>query len=190
MILGVGKYQDYDVYLPECKEITEQLSEMIHEILEASKMNIINEEKPTEINLPELLTNLCEPYKLIAAANEINFSVCLPQHFAVSIPISLFEKAVSNILANAVAYTESGKLISVYMDGRNLVVENECIPVRQSEIPRLFEPFYRLDYARSREKGGNGLGLYIVDTIFSALSIPYTFQAKDNPQRMCFTIYL
>jgi two-component system sensor kinase Ihk len=83
----------------------------------------------------------------------------------------------------------SGKLISVSMDGRNLVVENECVPVRQSEIPRLFEPFYRLDYARSREQGGNGLGLYIVDTIFSALSIPYTFQAKDNPQRMCFTIY-
>lgn len=190
MILGVGKYQDYDVYLPECKEITEQLSEMIHEILETSKMNITNEEKPTEINLPELLTNLCEPYKLIAVANEINFSVCLPQHFTVSIPISLFEKAVSNILANAVAYTESGKLISVSMDGRNLVVENECVPVRQSEIPQLFEPFYRLDYARSREQGGNGLGLYIVDTIFSALSIPYTFQAKDNPQRMCFTIYL
>ncbi len=59
------------------KEITEQLSEMIHEILETSKMNITNEEKPTEINLPELLTNLCEPYKLIAAANEINFlSAC------------------------------------------------------------------------------------------------------------------
>ena len=77
----------------------------------------------------------------IAAANEINFSVCLPQHFTVSIPISLFEKAVSNILANAVAYTESGKLISVSMDGRNLVVENECVPVRQSEIPGCLSHF-------------------------------------------------
>ncbi|MBR1494978.1 MAG: HAMP domain-containing protein [Acidaminococcaceae bacterium] len=42
MILGVGKYQDYATYLPECKEMVERLSGMIHEILETSKELSIN----------------------------------------------------------------------------------------------------------------------------------------------------
>ena len=39
MILGVGSYCDYSTYLPECKDIVEQLATMIHEILETSKIN-------------------------------------------------------------------------------------------------------------------------------------------------------
>lgn len=38
MILGIGKYRNVDVYLPQCKEMTERLAEMIQEILEASKL--------------------------------------------------------------------------------------------------------------------------------------------------------
>ena len=61
MILGVGKYQDYAVYLPECKEMVEQLSGMIHEILETSKLNPATEPAVT-VDVSDLLTELCEPY--------------------------------------------------------------------------------------------------------------------------------
>lgn len=189
MILGVGKYQDYTAYLPECKDMVERLSEMIHEILETSKLNV-GEERPTTVDLSEFLEELCEPYRLIAAAHKISFSLNLPEKFTVSLPIRSFSKAVSNVLANAVAYTETGKTVTVFTDGRNLMIENECDPIPNIEIPRLFEPFYRPDFSRNRESGGNGLGLYIVDMLLNSMHISYSFTPMSNPLGMCFTIRL
>ena len=189
MILGVGKYQDYATYLPECKEMVEQLSGMIHEILETSKLNL-TAEAPKQVDVSELLAELCEPYQLIAAAHQITFSLDLPEQFPAVLPVGPFSKAVSNVLANAVAYTEVGKTVAVYMDENRLIVENECDPIPDREIRRLFEPFYRPDFSQSRESGGNGLGLYIVDTLLTSMNIPYSFAPMKSPPGMCFTIQL
>ena len=189
MILGVGKYQDYATYLPECKEIVKQLSGMIHEILETSKLNLAAE-PPKQVDVSELLTELCEPYQLIAAAHQITFSLNLQEQFPAVLPVGPFSKAVSNVLANAVAYTEAGKSVSVYIEERSLVVENECSPIPDNEICRLFEPFYRPDFSRSRESGGNGLGLYIVDTLLRSMNISYSFAPMKMPKGMRFTIHI
>ena len=189
MILGVGKYQDYATYLPECKEMVEQLSGMIHEILETSKLNL-TAEAPKQVDVSELLAELCEPYQLIAAAHQITFSLDLPEQFPAVLSVGPFSKAVSNVLANAVAYTEAGKTVAVYMDENRLIIENECVPIPDDEIRRLFEPFYRPDFSRSRESGGNGLGLYIVDTLLTSMNIPYSFAPMKSPPGMCFTIWL
>ena len=189
MILGIGKYQDYAVYLPECKEIVEQLAGMIHEILETSKLNP-TAEPPKQVDVSELLAELCEPYQLIAAAHQITFSLDLPEQFPAALPVGPFRKAVSNVLANAVAYTAEGKTVSVYMEGCSLVVENECKPIPDDEIRRLFEPFYRPDFSRSRDSGGNGLGLYIVDTLLTSMNIAYAFTPMRSPEGMRFTIRL
>ncbi len=189
MILGVGKYQDYAEYLPECKEMVEQLSGMIHEILETSKLSTIMEQ-PKPVDISDLLAELCEPYQMIVAAHQISFSLDLPEKFPASLPVGPFSKVVSNILANAVAYTETGKSVSVYIDGHSLVVENECTPIPDNEIHRLFEPFYRPDFSRSSESGGNGLGLYIVDKLLTSMDISYSFVPMKSPLGMCFTIQL
>ena len=169
--------------------MVEQLSGMIHEILEASKLNL-TAEPPKPVDVPGLLAELCKPYQLIAATHQIPFSLDLPEQFPAMLPAGPFSKAVSNVLANAVAYTEAGKTVSVYMEGRSLVVENECDPIPVSEIRRLFEPFYRPDFSRSRDSGGNGLGLYIADTLLTAMNIPYSFAPMKSPPGMCFTIRL
>ncbi len=189
MILGVGKYQDYATYLPECKEMVEQLSGMIHEILETSRLNTTTE-PARAVDVSDLLAELCEPYRLIAAAHQIAFSLDLPEQFTATLSVGPFSKAVSNILANAVAYTEAGKSVSVYMDGHSLVIENECEPIPDCEIRHLFEPFYRPDFSRSRDSGGNGLGLYIVDTLLTSMNIFYAFAPMKSPAGMRFTIQL
>ena len=191
MILGVGRYQDYDACLPECKAITERLSEMIHEILETSKLSVSTKNAAlTEINVSELLASLCEPYQLIAATHGVQFRLKIDDAVSVELPIHEFSKALSNILGNAVAYTPNGKCVSVYLRAHMIVVENECTPISKEELPHLFEPFYRPDFSRSRETGGNGLGLYIVATIFRALNVPYSFTPMEQPQGMRFTIQL
>lgn len=191
MILGVGKYQDCAAFLPECKEMVEQLANMIHDILETSRLNMsVQQEEPVETDLPDLMEELCEPYQLIAATHQISFSFKMPETFPVRIPVKEFSRAVLNILANAVAYTEPGKSVSVYMVKNTLFIENECNPIDKEELPRLFQPFYRPDFSRSRDSGGNGLGLYIVDTIFQSFHIPYSFAPMKEPGGMRFTIWL
>ena len=97
--------------------MVEQLSEMIHEILETSKLNLTTE-PPKQIDASELLAELCEPYQLIAAAHQITFSLDLPEQFPAVLPVGLFNKAVSNVLANAVAYT--GKMFPSIWRGEAL----------------------------------------------------------------------
>lgn len=191
MILGVGRYQDYDACLPECKAITERLSEMIHEILETSKLSVSTKNAvPIKINVSELLASLCEPYQLIATTHGVQFHLKIDDAVSVELPIHEFSKALSNILGNAVAYTPNGKCVSVYLRAHMIVVENECTPISKEELPHLFEPFYRPDFSRNRETGGNGLGLYIVATIFQTLNVPYSFVPMEQPQGMRFTIQL
>lgn len=191
MILGIGKYKDYDTYLPECKEMTEHLTDMIHDILETSKADIAaKSEAAILVDLSKLLSSLCEPYMLIAKTRGITFSLDLSDNFSAVLPPHMFEKVVSNILANAVAYTETGKTISIYFDKYNIIIENECVPIPTEALRHIFEPFYRPDFDRNRNKGGNGLGLYIVDTFLKTMSISYSFCPMEEPQGMRFTINL
>ncbi len=191
MILGVGKYKDYDTYLPECREMTGRLADMIHDILETSKAGMSAEnEEAVEVDLSELLSSLCEPYMLIAKAKGTVFRLGLPDSFVAAMPPQMFGKAVSNILANAVAYTEPGRTVSVYFDGRNILIENECVPIPKEALRHISLPFYRPDFARDRDKGGNGLGLYIIDTLLRSMDISYSFRPMEEPQGMRFTIHL
>lgn len=191
MILGIGKYKDYDAYLPECKEITEHLAKMIHNILETSKTGIVSKnETAEEIDLSEMISSLCESYRLIARTKGIAFHIDVSDGFSVVLPPHMFEKVLSNVLANAVAYTETGGRISVYFDEQNIIVENECTPVPVDILQHLFEPFYRPDFDRNHEKGGNGLGLYIVDNFLKTLGISYSFLPMEEPPGMKFIINL
>ena len=75
MILGIGKYKDRDRCLLECKEITGQLSFMIKEILDTSRLDFTQEKQDAEtFDLSERLPAICEPYQLIAKAKGIGFS--------------------------------------------------------------------------------------------------------------------
>ncbi|MGG5462379.1 two-component system histidine kinase PnpS [Clostridium sp. B9] len=80
-----------------------------------------------------------------------------------------FKQMLLNIISNAVKYTEKGGKVKVksYTKDMNLVMEvqDNGIGISEEDLPRIFERFYRVDKARSRESGGTGLGLAIVKHI-------------------------
>lgn len=188
MILKVGKYSDYEEYLPLCKERTEQLSKMISEVLDASKLGTTAAEEPQALAVDCYLSELCKQYRLIAQANGISFQEAFPETFTITLPPKTFARAFSNILSNAVAYTLPGHSIFVRIDGRKLIVENECEPISAKHLKHIFEPFYRPDYARNQNDGGNGLGLYIVASILDSLKLSYSLEPMQKPLGMRFTI--
>lgn len=77
-----------------------------------------------------------------------------------------------NLLSNAVNYSKEGTTITIVtsftVDEAIIEVKDEGIGIKPAELPRLFERFYRVDRARSRESGGTGLGLAIVKHLIEA----------------------
>jgi signal transduction histidine kinase len=81
-------------------------------------------------------------------------------------------QVVVNLVDNAIKYTSPGGTVSVSsvsMDGKAILeVADTGIGIPQEALPHVFERFYRVDGARSRQLGGTGLGLAIVKSICTA----------------------
>ena len=81
-------------------------------------------------------------------------------------------QAIANLVDNAVNYTTPGGFVKVMMrasEGELIVaVEDSGIGIPKEDQPRIFERFYRVDKARSRESGGTGLGLAIAKHLVEA----------------------
>ena len=190
MILKIGEYSDYESYLPRCKEITEQLAEMIKDILNASRLQMQMEDVPvTTFSLAECVSELCEPYRLIAETNGLRFQIEIIEDMSVRLPENQLKKALSNILSNAVNYTETERHIKVKLEKSVLSIQNECVPLSPDELQHIFEPFYRPNRARDPANGGNGLGLYIVKTILDKQGLQYCFTSMKSKTGMEFVIY-
>ncbi|HHD2751563.1 TPA: ATP-binding protein [Clostridium perfringens] len=80
-----------------------------------------------------------------------------------------FKQMLLNLVSNSIKYTEKDGIVRVesYTHDMNLVlvIEDNGIGISAEDLPRIFERFYRVDKARSRESGGTGLGLAIVKHI-------------------------
>ncbi|HJV35484.1 two-component system histidine kinase PnpS [Geomonas sp.] len=92
--------------------------------------------------------------------------------FAVRADRRRLDQVLINLLDNAVKYSSPGAKVTVSAaeEGQmvRISVSDSGIGIPQKDLPRLFERFYRVDEARSRERGGTGLGLSIVKHIVQA----------------------
>ena len=87
-----------------------------------------------------------------------------------------------NIVSNALAYTTNNGSVAIKVTNDSskvyIDIEDTGIGIEQSEIPRIFERFYRVDRARSRNSGGTGLGLAIVKHLVEAHKGLVTVQSE------------
>lgn len=94
----------------------------------------------------------------------------------------LFHRAIMNLLENAVRYNHGSPLIKIDVTRENnnarIAISDNGIGISPTDLPHIFERFYRADKARSRKLGGSGLGLSIVKTIIDKLSGTITVDSK------------
>ncbi len=100
---------------------------------------------------------------------------------------ALLDQALANLLDNAIKYTPPHGKITISAVDKNgqirLAVSDTGLGIPEADLGRVFERFYRVDKARSREMGGTGLGLAIVKHI--ALVHGGTVFAKSKPGKGC-----
>jgi len=105
----------------------------------------------------------------------------------------LLERALVNLVDNAVKYSEAGTIVQVVCRrsgiGVEIRVEDRGRGIPAKDLPRIFERFYRVDKARSRDLGGTGLGLSIVKHIATLHGGSVSVESWEG-EGSTFSIYL
>ncbi len=183
MLYNIGIYKDRDTYLKECQSILENLTNLICSILETSKLDAAAAAQ-NKITIPagDLLRKVMADYSAIAQSRNLKISLQAEHDFQVVVSAELIQKVLSNILSNAVKYTDEGKHIRIYLCGKSVIIENECTPLSQKELLHIGEPFYHPD-GQGCHTDSTGLGLYFTDRILNACNLQYSFLPYENGMR-------
>ena len=124
--------------------------------------------KKKHYNLGKQLKELVSHYQWLISDKEIMLSYSIPDIEIYADP-SLLNNVWDNLLSNAIKYNKQNGSIDISAieeDGAVTVkFEDTGIGMKQSELKRIFDRFYRADIARTRAVEGAGLGLSIVDNI-------------------------
>jgi two-component system phosphate regulon sensor histidine kinase PhoR len=119
--------------------------------------------------IQEVLNTAIQMCQLKAQSKDIHISLDCAGDLAAKINPPLLEQAVVNLIDNAMKYSAPGKPVRVEAsradDTVRISVRDQGCGIDTEHLPRLFERFYRVDKARSRQLGGTGLGLSIVKHI-------------------------
>ena len=148
-------------------EHSRRLARLTEDLLKLSQMDADRLElEVRRVSVAALVESCYETARHRAAEKELTLSLDLPSMVAdVSGDARRLQEVLQNLLDNAIQYTlPSGKIIlSVTQSGDEVIftVADTGIGIPQADQPRIFERFYRVDAARSREAGGTGLGLAI-----------------------------
>jgi two-component system phosphate regulon sensor histidine kinase PhoR len=154
---------------------SERLSNIIEDLLSLSRI----EQDHQKIQLAFVDRNLRSALKQAlqfcsehAKPKDIELALKCPADIRFRFHPNLLEQAIINLVDNAIKYSEPKKIVRVVAgrleDQIRIQVIDQGMGIPRSQLPRLFERFYRVDKARSREMGGTGLGLSIVKHIVLA----------------------
>lgn len=160
-------------FIEKIERQAEILSILIDDLLEISKLE--SRRGPGDfqpIKIVRLIRRAADLVADKARIKKINLALtCLDEELLISGIEEHVFRALLNLLDNAVKYTEPGGNITIDCTKEpgqiSLSVSDTGIGISKEHLPRLFERFYRVDKARSRDLGGTGLGLSIVKHVMN-----------------------
>jgi len=167
--------EDTERFLGVIEKHVNRLEAIIEDLLNLSKIEQESEKEGialVENRISEILQSAVQACHIKAADKEINIEITCAESMIAAVDPSLIEQAVVNLLDNAIKYSDDGSIVRVEAaqgEGEVIIaVQDQGCGIEKKHLPRLFERFYRVDKARSRQLGGTGLGLAIAKHIVQA----------------------
>ncbi len=171
LIDGIVKDSDeHDRYLNIILEETLRLRRLVDELLELSHMEAghLNIQKDY-VSIKELVEQVCKKFLPICEEKNINLKIEIENIPPILIDEDKIEQVMINLIDNAIRYSPSGQdvLIKAGADetGVTISVRDSGSGIPDSELPFIWERFYKVDKSRARKDSGTGLGLAIAKRI-------------------------
>ena len=183
---AVEEKQTAEDFLSVINSETDRMSRLVSDLLKLSRMDYEQTKwKKEKLNLNKIVNQVAKKLVIQAQMKNVTMHVSqIPEDINVLFDRDGFEQILLNIAGNAIKYTpENG---NVWIDANkvneniNLSVKDDGIGIPREDQARVFERFYRVDKARSRELGGTGLGLSIARQIAEAHDCALTINSELN----------
>lgn len=183
--LNDGAWKDPEIapqFLEVTQEETERMIRMINDLLSLSRMDRGVVKMDLEwVNFNDFLSHVLNRFDMIVKNDEKDqtgqkkYSIkrkITNQDLWVEIDTDQMMQVIDNIMNNAIKYSPDGGVITVGLtQSQNqiiLSISDQGLGIPKKDLNKIFDRFYRVDKARSREQGGTGLGLAIAKEIVEA----------------------
>lgn len=173
MKYNIGKYKNRDLYIDESLKIIDGLSHSISQILTLSSIeNLKNDEENVTI-LP-ILNDIINKQEVIANQKHITIDNQITDE-TIFIGKSALKIILSNVIGNAVKYTDEYGIITIKSDGEWFEVINTCAKASELDTTKVFDVNCDLN-----KENSNGLGLYIVGNLLNNYKIDAIIETQEE----------
>lgn len=163
-----------DVIMDEARKMNQMVKQLLSlNQLESGGNQIVME----KINITELVNAIVSANSIRANQNDITMRVDIRKHIVAWADEFRIEEVVTNYVSNAINHCQGEKIITIRAvekaDTVRIIVKNTGNQIPEDDIEHIWDKFYKVDKARTREYGGNGIGLSIVKAIMEAHNKEY-----------------
>ncbi|MFR8531408.1 MAG: ATP-binding protein, partial [Anaeromassilibacillus sp.] len=181
MLAGVDIYKDREKYLARSLAVASRMEALVQEILMVSRMERADVPlKRESLDLTRLVEQQVQQMEELAMLRGQALYVEAVSNLIVEGDRVLLQRAVGNLLSNALLYSPEGETVQVCLFEQEekiiLTISNSGVQIPIEDLPHLFEAFYRVEASRSRGTGGSGLGLYIVKMVLDRHRAAYRME--------------
>jgi two-component system phosphate regulon sensor histidine kinase PhoR len=166
----------------------DRLNALIHDLIRLARLEAGQDAfRHTPLVLEPAVRRIVEGHRPRARTRSLDYGLDVDLHGEEPVVLADEEavrQILDNLIDNAINYTPEGGQVRVTLgadaDGIILAVKDNGIGIPRDEKSRIFERFYRVDKARSREVGGTGLGLSIVRHVVQSLGAQISVQSRPG----------
>jgi two-component system sensor histidine kinase SenX3 len=179
-----------------CQRISaeaERAGRIIEDLLDLSRIEAEGAARRAELAVADLVTTALERVAATAERADVRITTDVDDELQILGDEAQLLSALTNLLDNAIKYSDAGSVVHVEVaqtDGDvGISVRDEGVGIPTRDLERVFERFYRVDRARSRQTGGTGLGLAIVRHVAANHGGEVTVRSREG-EGAVFTLTL
>lgn len=171
-----------DFYCDVIMDEAGKMNTMVRKLLDLNQLEFGNDIVTMErFDITALIRNFIASAEILISQNEVHVSI--DEHVPIYVWADEFktEEIVRNFFSNAMNHVDGAKIIEIkyrlieeeYANKVRVSVFNTGEPIPEESLPHIWEKFYKVDKARTREYGGSGVGLSIVKAIMESMNQRY-----------------